>query len=201
MAYVGFFYLFPSINLNWFWFWCITSFWVLQIWVSLFVVGLQILNFDSVSHSLTSSLYAFLWLCHHFIVNFKQRLAYPHQNSSILRFNPLLLFVVFLFSFFWFGVSVSSFLVNDIKYRTKPSLRYFRGNSGYDFDPKCQPTTAVHHHLRRRNPRFRTIQSRKPQSPNWQRSDPLSRTSPIQRFDFEVQLNVEAALLYSLPQR
>ena len=63
MAYVEFFYLFYSINLNWFWFWCIISFWVLQIWVSLFVVGFQIFNFDSVSHSLTSSLYAFLWLC------------------------------------------------------------------------------------------------------------------------------------------
>ena len=106
MAYVGFFYLFPSINLNWFWFWCITSFWVLQIWVSLFIVGLQILNFDSVSHSLTSSLYAFLWPCHHFIVNFKQRLAYPHQNSSILRFNLLLLFVCFfIFIFLVWGFS------------------------------------------------------------------------------------------------
>jgi hypothetical protein len=106
----------------------------------------------------------------------------------------LLLFVVFLFLFlfFWFGVSVSSFLVNDIKYRTKPSLRYCRGNSGYDFDPKCRPATAVHHHLSRRNPRFWTIQSRKPQSPNWQRSDPLSRTSPTKEMSltlFHAPLN------------
>ena len=102
------------------------------------------------------------------------------------------LFFLFLFLFFWFGVSVSSFLVNDIKYRTKPSLRYCRGNSGYDFDSKCRPATAVHHHLRQRYSQFRTIQSRKPQSPNWQRSDPLSRTSPTKEMSltlFHAPLN------------
>ena len=33
-------------------------------------------------------------------------------------------------------------MVNDIKYRTKPSLRYCRGNSGNDFDPKCNHSVA-----------------------------------------------------------
>ena len=105
MAYVGFFYLFPSINLNWFWFWCVTSFWILQIWVSLFVVGLQILNFDSVSHSLTSSLYAFLWLCHHFIANFKQRLAFPFYFWIVIIFSSIVI------SLLW--ISTFSFLLGE----------------------------------------------------------------------------------------
>ena len=96
------------------------------------------------------------------------------------------LFRIIRFLIFWLPP------FNFIYSASKSHYDYCRGNSGYDFDPKCRPATAVHHHLRRRNPRFRTIQSRKPQSPNWQRSDPLSRTSPTKEMSltlFHAPLN------------